>query len=130
MNPSDDPTTTDLSLRAFTEPRPDRATRLASGEAARLATTLEAHAELILPAERDPLAVLHAQEGTREAGLLPLRYERMSASHFAFLRGAAAVMAADLASGPRTTLRAQLCGDAHWPTSACSPRPAAAWSST
>ncbi len=103
----------DLTLRAFTEPRPNRATRLAQGAAARLETPLEAHGELTLTPDRDPLAVLHAQEDSREAALLPLRYERMSASPFAFLRGSAAVMAADLGGGPRTQIRAQLCGDAH-----------------
>jgi uncharacterized protein (DUF2252 family) len=105
--------TDDLNLRAFTDPRPDRAARLAQGEAARIETPLDAHAELMLPPGRDPMALLHAQEDSREAGLLPLRYERMGASPFAFLRGSAAVMAADLAAGARTTIRAQLCGDAH-----------------
>jgi uncharacterized protein (DUF2252 family) len=103
----------DLTLRTFTEPRPGRGERLARGEAERSKTPLEAHAELVTPADRDPLALLHAQEDSREPGLLPLRYERMSASPFAFLRGSAAVMAADLAAGARTQLRAQLCGDAH-----------------
>jgi uncharacterized protein (DUF2252 family) len=103
----------DLTLRTFTEPRPGRGERLARGEAERDHTPLEAHAALVLPADRDPLALLHAQEDSREPGLLPLRYERMSASPFAFLRGSAAVMAADLDAGARTQLRAQLCGDAH-----------------
>ena len=103
----------DLTLRTFTEPRPSRSTRLAQGEAARIETPLEAHAELVLPADRDPLGLLHAQDESREPELLPLRYERMSASPFAFLRGSAVVMAADLAAGPRTQVRAQLCGDAH-----------------
>lgn len=103
----------DLTLRAFTEPRPDRASQLAAGESARIETPLDSHAQLILPPERDPLALLQAQESSREPALIPLRYERMAASPFAFLRGSAAVMAADLAAGARTTIRAQLCGDAH-----------------
>jgi len=111
---TDDSTQTqDLTLRAFTEPRPDRATRFAAGQAARIETPLEAHAHLLLPPDRDALALLHAQESSREPGLIPLRYERMGASPFAFLRGSAAVMAADLSAGARTTIRAQLCGDAH-----------------
>ena len=81
----------DLNLRAFTEPRPDRATRLAAGQAARIETPLDAHAHLVLPPDRDALALLHAQESSREPGLIPLRYERMGASPFAFLRGSAAV---------------------------------------
>ena len=86
---------------------------MAQGEAARIETPLQAHAHLVLPADRDPLGLLHAQDESREPELLPLRYQRMSASPFAFLRGSAVVMAADLAAGPRTQVRAQLCGDAH-----------------
>ena len=53
-----------------------------------------------------------AQEGRIEK-LLPIKYSRMSASPFAFFRGAAAIMAADLAGHPHTRLTVQLCGDAH-----------------
>jgi uncharacterized protein (DUF2252 family) len=65
------------------------------------------------PQERDPLAILRAQDETRVPELVPLRYGRMLASPFAFFRGAAAVMAEDLAAARTTGLRAQLCGDAH-----------------
>jgi uncharacterized protein (DUF2252 family) len=61
----------------------------------------------------DPVAVLEAQAHDRVPELVPVRYGRMLASPFAFFRGAAAVMAADLAAVPVTGLRAQLCGDAH-----------------
>ncbi len=61
----------------------------------------------------DPLALIAAEERGRVAELLPIRHERMRASPFAFYRGAAAVMAADLAGMAVTGLRAQLCGDAH-----------------
>jgi uncharacterized protein (DUF2252 family) len=61
----------------------------------------------------DPLTLLHAQDATRVPELVPLRYGRMSASPFAFYRGTAAVMAADLATLPRTDGLTQLCGDAH-----------------
>jgi len=71
-----------------------------------------AHAELA-DADRDPVAILEEQGKTRVPELLPIRYARMAASPFAFLRGAAAIMARDLADGPRTTLTTQLCGDAH-----------------
>jgi uncharacterized protein (DUF2252 family) len=63
--------------------------------------------------DRDPNAVLAAQDATRDQDLVPLRHERMSATPFTFYRGAAAVMAADLAPMPRTGLEVQLCGDAH-----------------
>ncbi|HEY2542784.1 MAG TPA: DUF2252 domain-containing protein [Gaiellaceae bacterium] len=63
--------------------------------------------------DRDPLAILGAQDATRVSELVPIRYGRMLASPFAFFRGAAAVMAHDLAEPKSTGLRAQLCGDAH-----------------
>ena len=66
------------------------------------------------PAGRQsPLAILAAQNATRIQELLPIRTERMRASAFAFLRGAAAIMAADLGGQPNTGLQVQLCGDAH-----------------
>jgi uncharacterized protein (DUF2252 family) len=61
----------------------------------------------------DPLAVLSAQNAIRLDELLPLRYARMATSAWAFYRGAAAVMAGDLASRPNTGVAVQLCGDAH-----------------
>ncbi|GLW53547.1 DUF2252 domain-containing protein [Kitasatospora phosalacinea] len=61
----------------------------------------------------DPLAVLRAQAESRLPDLVPIRNGRMAASPFAFLRGAAAVMAADLATAPDSGLTVQLCGDAH-----------------
>jgi uncharacterized protein (DUF2252 family) len=65
------------------------------------------------PDRADPVAILAAQGETRIRELLPLRYERMRASPFAFLRGAAAVMAADLATQPHSGRVVQLSGDAH-----------------
>ena len=61
----------------------------------------------------DPIEILRRQESDRIPELLPIRHARMSASPLAFLRGAAAVMAQDLASAPTTGLRVQACGDAH-----------------
>jgi uncharacterized protein (DUF2252 family) len=61
----------------------------------------------------DPVALLESQDDLRISELLPIRYERMLSSPFAFFRGAAAIMAADLAGQQRTGLDAQLCGDAH-----------------
>ncbi|MER5531389.1 DUF2252 domain-containing protein [Streptomyces sp. NPDC002677] len=90
------------------------AERAARGKAARKRAPRSAHA-LWLPAvdRRDPVAVLERQGRDRVPELLPIRYGRMAASPFAFLRGAAAVMAADLAAQPHTGLTVQLCGDAH-----------------
>jgi uncharacterized protein (DUF2252 family) len=61
----------------------------------------------------DAVEVLQEQARDRVAELLPIRYGRMAASAFAFYRGAAAVMAWDLARGPSSGLEVQLCGDAH-----------------
>lgn len=61
----------------------------------------------------DPIKILAAQNVDRLQDLVPLRRERMSESPFAFYRGAAAVMAADLSSTPVSGLEVQLCGDAH-----------------
>lgn len=63
--------------------------------------------------DRDPVEILEQQAATRVRSLGPIRYSRMLASPFAFYRGAAAVMSADLATVPRTGLTVQLCGDAH-----------------
>jgi uncharacterized protein (DUF2252 family) len=66
------------------------------------------------PADRpNPVALLEEQGKTRLPELLPIRYGRMAASPFAFYRGAAAIMASDLATLPNTGLIVQLCGDAH-----------------
>src|SRR6185437_14372965 len=61
----------------------------------------------------DPVALLEEQDATREPDLVPVRHGRMMVSPFTFYRGAAAIMAADLAATPVAGLEAQLCGDAH-----------------
>jgi uncharacterized protein (DUF2252 family) len=67
------------------------------------------------PAARghDALTTILAQNATRAVDLLPIRHGRMAASPWNYYRGAAAVMAADLASRPNSGLHVQLCGDAH-----------------
>lgn len=65
------------------------------------------------PDRQDPVATLVAQEGQRVTELLPLRHSRMALSPFSYLRGAAAVMAADLGASGNSGLTVQLCGDAH-----------------
>lgn len=83
-----------------------------AGRAGRAAVPRSAHREWRL-ASRDPLAILRQQDETRVPGLVPIRYGRMLASPFAFYRGGAAVMAADLATTPSAGFEVQLCGDAH-----------------
>ncbi len=90
------------------------AERAAAGKAARAVAARSSHGEWEPAADRpDPVELLARQAASRVGGLLPLRYGRMLASPFAFYRGAAAVMAADLAGSPRSGFEAQLCGDAH-----------------
>ncbi|GAA2811596.1 DUF2252 domain-containing protein [Kitasatospora sp. CM 4170] len=90
------------------------AERRRSGRAARERVSRSAHGRWIPDADRpDPIRVLERQGADRLTELLPIRYGRMSDSPFAFLRGAAAVMAADLAALPDTGITVQLCGDAH-----------------
>ncbi|MFF2656250.1 DUF2252 domain-containing protein [Kitasatospora sp. NPDC058032] len=84
------------------------------GRAARELIPRSAHGRWIPAADRpDPLAVLARQAEDRLPDLGPIRYGRMADSPFAYLRGSAAVMAADLAAVPETGLTVQLCGDAH-----------------
>jgi uncharacterized protein (DUF2252 family) len=88
--------------------------RRARGRAARKVVPRRAHGEWTPPRDRrDPIELIAGQEITRVPELLPIRHERMLASPFAFYRGAAILMAADLATQPDTGLRVQCCGDAH-----------------
>lgn len=99
------------SERAGPEGRPEQ--RAAAGKAVRAEAPLAGHAEFTPAASRDPVALLLGQAETRVPELVPIRHGRMLASPFAFYRGAALVMAADLATTATPGLRAQLCGDAH-----------------
>ena len=86
----------------------------AKGEEARDRTPLSSHAGWRPAAGRpDPVDMLAEQNRTREPDLVPVRHGRMMVSPFTFYRGAATVMAADLADTPVAGLQAQLCGDAH-----------------
>ncbi|MFB6805597.1 DUF2252 domain-containing protein [Streptomyces sp. NPDC056387] len=88
--------------------------RAEAGRAARRRTPRSRNAEFEPPADRpDPLDVLEGQSADRVPELVPIRYGRMVESPFRFYRGAAAVMAGDLANTPDSGLRVQLCGDAH-----------------
>jgi uncharacterized protein (DUF2252 family) len=88
--------------------------RRATGAEWRRRVPLDAQAEWKPFANRpDPVEILVEQGKSRIEELLPVRYARMKVDPFAFLRGAAAIMAADLASMPTTGLRVQSCGDCH-----------------
>jgi uncharacterized protein (DUF2252 family) len=91
-----------------------RGDRRAKGKAAREKVPRSRNGEWEAgPGRADPVDILEAQAGDRDRSLVPIRYGRMLESPFAFYRGAAAVMAADLAKTPVSGITAQLCGDAH-----------------
>jgi uncharacterized protein (DUF2252 family) len=93
---------------------PEVAARAERGRTARTAVPRSTHGEWTPAADRrDPIELLQEQAAERVQELVPIRYGRMLNSPFAFYRGAAYVMAADLAGEPRTGLDVQLCGDAH-----------------
>jgi uncharacterized protein (DUF2252 family) len=85
-----------------------------AGRALRQATPRPRHAVYDPAPDRpDPVAVLEQQALTRVPELVPIRYGRMAPSPFTFLRGAAAIMAGDLAATPTSGIRVQSCGDCH-----------------
>jgi uncharacterized protein (DUF2252 family) len=86
---------------------------LTEGRARRKSTPRRDHAAWTPPADRDPVATVVASNAGRIPDLVPIRMGRMIASPFAFFRGSAAVMAADLATTPVMGATVQLCGDAH-----------------
>src|ERR1700674_1955617 len=88
--------------------------RAARGKAARAEVPRSSHA-VFEPVSRrsDPIKLLERQAKTRVPELVPIRYGRMLVSPFTFYRGAALIMASDLAATPRSGLQVQCCGDAH-----------------
>ncbi len=88
--------------------------RVARGKAARREVPRSSHAGFTPGTHRpDPVALLEHQAVTRVPELVPIRYGRMLVSPFTFFRGAALIMAADLANTPRSGIITQVCGDAH-----------------
>ncbi len=93
---------------------PSRADRAAIGRAAREQAPLDALADWDPAGRRDhALSIVVGQNASRLASLIPIRMARMAISPWTYYRGAAAVMAADLAGSANTGLAVQLCGDAH-----------------
>ena len=88
--------------------------RVAEGRQARDRIAPSSHSGWTPAADRpDPVGLLEEQDRTREPDLVPVRHGRMMVSPFTFYRGAARIMATDLAGTPVAGLDAQLCGDAH-----------------
>ena len=96
-------------------PSPEtREQRVAHGKSMRRQVPLEALAQLDgANSSIDPVKLIEQQSADRVPELIPIRHGRMLISPFTFYRGAALIMATDLAQGPRTDLTTQLCGDAH-----------------
>jgi uncharacterized protein (DUF2252 family) len=91
-----------------------RAERYAAGKSLRTQVPRSRHAEWSPEPQRaDPISMLEEDNRTRLPTLVPIRYGRMSLSSFTFLRGAAGIMANDLASTPISGIKTQICGDAH-----------------
>lgn len=101
-----------MTISAFSTYRTDAEAR-ERGRVARKELPRRAHGDLHLASGRDPLAIISAQNQSRQQDLIGLRWDRMLTDPFAFYRGTAAIMATDLASGPDTGLRVVACGDAH-----------------
>jgi uncharacterized protein (DUF2252 family) len=88
--------------------------RQAAGKALRDRIPRSSHSDWKPPTDRpDPVALIKTSSKGRLPNLIPIRYERMSKSPFAFLRGSAIVMASDLATTPTTGVYVQACGDCH-----------------
>ena len=88
--------------------------RIRLGKEARIRAPRSSQAEFSAATDRpDPISLLERQATTRVPELVPIRYGRMLVSPFTFFRGAALIMASDLAPTPRSGLKAQVCGDAH-----------------
>ncbi|MBX9945482.1 MAG: DUF2252 domain-containing protein [Reyranella sp.] len=101
-------------LENFTAKRPSVEERLAIGKALRRKVPRASHSHYEKDRYRaDPVEILERQNAIRVKKLVPVRFARMLASPFAFLRGSAAVMAADLAHTPATGLLVNACGDMH-----------------
>jgi uncharacterized protein (DUF2252 family) len=101
-----------MAVREIAHPSIDD--REAKGLEARDRASLSSHTKWHPAGDRpDPVGLLEKQDATREPDLVPVRHGRMMVSPFTFYRGAAAIMAADLAATPVAGLGAQLCGDAH-----------------
>src|SRR4029453_5723022 len=101
----------DRARVAFPVAHPTPPARTAPGKDARTKVPRSSHAGWDPPSDRrEPVDLLEEQAASRVPELVPVRYGRMLASPFAFYRGAAYLMAADLASTPRSGIHVQACG--------------------
>ncbi len=102
------------SVESFQDPRPSIKKRMADGKAKRKLVNFATQGTYTPPKHRiNPVEILEKQAKSRIQELIPIRYQRMLQSPFAFYRGGAAIMAQDLANQPSTNITVQLCGDMH-----------------
>src|SRR2546428_13962803 len=103
-----------MTSRLVSTPEGTVPDRMAAGRVLRERVPRRSHGEWEpAPGRSDPVELLELQSSDRIPEFVPIRYARMSSSPFAFYRGAAAIMAEDLASTPRSGITVQACGDAH-----------------
>ena len=100
-------------MQEIESPRANSAERREAGRRLREQVPRSSHADAALQSGRDPIGILAWQAESRVPDIIGIRHSRMALNPFAYLRGAAAVMAADLQGTPSTGLQVQLCGDAH-----------------
>lgn len=93
--------------------QPSPRDQIAAGRAVREKVPHPSHGNLKLSPRRDPLGILRQTDKERLPELVPIRYGRMMQSPFAFFRGSAGIMAADLSTTPATGLKVEACGDCH-----------------
>src|ERR1700712_4602379 len=103
----------EIDVQGFDSRRANARERRQAGRALRAQVPRSAHADGGAESGRDPIAILAAQATSRIPEIIGIRHSRMALNPFAYLRGAAAVMAADLQHTPATGPEVQLCGDAH-----------------
>ena len=103
-----------VETSACLKPHRTREELYAMGRSLREKCPRHSHAVWQPPSNRrDPLALLEESNRGRVPELIPIRHGRMLKSPFTFYRGAALIMAADLAGTPASGLRVQACGDCH-----------------
>jgi len=102
------------SVESFQDPRPSIKKRMADGKAKRKLVDFVTQGTYMPPKNRiGPVEILERQAQSRIKELIPIRYQRMMQSPFAFYRGGSAIMAQDLANQATTNITVQLCGDMH-----------------
>ena len=108
------PTKRGASAPSWRRQRLTAEARVDRGRAARRLAPRSSHRQHLPASDRpDPVDVLQRQAADRVPELVPIRYGRMLVSPFTFYRGAALLMAGDLATTPVSDITVQLCGDAH-----------------